>query len=137
MDWKIVLIGLVLIGLSAFAQGAYDPYVNSGYGRPYYTQFYSPLGVYRVPPSVYSYAIAPVIAYPYYYYYYRSPAIVAAPTYAVYTPPVIPVYRAYYPVVTPYRVINQPSYTYEYEYEYESDDEDYEFEFEGKLEFDA
>lgn len=118
MDWKFVFIGLALLGLSAFAQAAYNPYINNGYGRPYYTQFYSLPGVSRVGQiyygtNVYQYGysngyesysetaiqnpgyVVPGVVYTGYspYYYYRSPAAFVAPTVTVYTPPVIPVYR--------------------------------------------
>ncbi len=86
MDWKFVLIGLALLGLSAFAQAAYNPYINYEYGRPYYSQFYAYPGVSRAAQVYYgSYTVYSP------YYYYRSPAVIAAPTYTVYTPPVIPV----------------------------------------------
>jgi hypothetical protein len=93
LNWKILLVGFVLLGLSAFAQAAYNPYANFSYARPAYSQFYAYPGVFR----------AAEIYYPTYtvyspYYYYRSPAATIVPaTVTVYSPPIVPV-AAVYPV---------------------------------------
>ncbi len=100
MNWKFVFIGLTLLGLSAFAQAAYNPYINYEYGRPYYSQFYAYPGVSRDAQIYYGgYAVYSP------YYYYRSPATFVAPTYTVYSQPVIPV-TTVYPVRTV--VYNEP-----------------------------
>ncbi len=99
MNWKFVLIGLALLGLSAFAQAAYNPYINNEYGRPYYSQFYAYPGISRE-AQIYSYGGYAVYS-P--YYYYRSPAAFVAPTYTVYSPPVIPVVQTTVVTVVPVR----------------------------------
>ncbi len=99
MNWKFVLIGLALLGLSAFAQAAYNPYINNEYGRPYYSQFYAYPGISRE-AQIYSYGGYAVYS-P--YYYYRSPAAFVAPTYTVYMPPVIPVTPVVYSRTVVYR----------------------------------
>lgn len=98
MDWKFVLIGLALLGLSAFAQAAYNPYVNFDYGRPYYSQFYAYPGIFRDAEIYYAgYAVYSP------YYYYRSPAAFVAPIYTVYSPPVIPVVQTTVVIAVPVR----------------------------------
>ncbi|MBU0569830.1 hypothetical protein KJ972_02860 [Candidatus Micrarchaeota archaeon] len=114
MNWKWILIGLALIGLPAFVSAAYNPYINNGYGRPYYTQFHSLPGIDRVGQvyygggsGVYNYAYSngwesyneTIVRNPYGcigcghyysgpYYSYRSPASFSYPTVSVYVPPI-------------------------------------------------
>lgn len=124
LNWKFVFIGFLLVGLSAFVQAAYNPYINNGYGRPYYTQFHALPGVPREAQIYYgtnvqgfgysngweSYSEV-AVQNPYYgavytgspYYYYRSPAAFVAPTYTVYTPPVIPVVQTTIVTAVPVR----------------------------------
>lgn len=50
-----ILIGLALIYLSQSAFALYNPYINAGYGRPYYAHYNSLPGV-AYDPYVYGYA---------------------------------------------------------------------------------
>lgn len=81
LDWKLLLIGFALIGLSAMVQAAYNPYVNfysygyAGYSRPYYTQFHS---VPNTPAFVGSYYYGGYYGYRGYGYSY--PVTISVPT---------------------------------------------------------
>ncbi|MDO8624559.1 MAG: hypothetical protein Q7R47_00630 [Candidatus Diapherotrites archaeon] len=93
-----IVIGLILIYLSQGVFAFYNPYINNGYSRPYYTQYNSPPGIVR-DPYVYGYsyggcnygcgyAYAPAYVYTsayttnYFPYtsYYASPGSYYAPT---------------------------------------------------------
>lgn len=108
LDWRIILTGLVLLAFSGLAQAAYNPYINNGYDRPYYTQFYTPAGVPRTVPYYSSYGYSS-----YYspYYYYVSPSVVSAP---VYTVPTTVAYPA--PVVYPTTVSYAARFGFSFHY---------------------
>ncbi len=124
-DLIIVLIGLFLVGLSQLSYAFYNPYINYGYDRPYYTQYNAYPGIARDPAIYgglnygYSYSngfesyyetISDYGSYyydsydPYYAYggYYNS--------YNAYAPVYVPTYPSYYPVTTSYYVSPATSY---------------------------